>query len=211
MRRYLLACVTGMLLWGCGAHYGMRVPKDMLGSLTYENRVELLEPENEVAVAVDRLDEAENDVERTRQALRRAKSRAHAAEDEEGQAKDKASREVAQLAIAEAESRIDYLRAFQQVKLAEQDVQQLGVQCAVAHFEEARLQVLRKYKVKGSEGLKPDEFARQSKACERDLTGLREEVARREKEADRVEQVWNTHRAALAKRTFDARASPYVE
>jgi hypothetical protein len=208
---FFVSVALALTFSACGPSYGVRVPPDMLGSLTYENRVDLLEPENEVALAVDKLDEAENDVERTRQSLRRAKSRAQGAHEEEGQAKDDPSREVASLAIAEAESRIEYLRAKQEVNLRERRAEELNVRCALAHFEESRLQVLRKYKIKGSERLRPDDFTRQSKECQAELARLRDEVGETLKAAQAAEQTWTTHKTAVAKRTFDARASPYVE
>ena len=58
---------------------------------------------------------------------------------------------MAQLAIDEAEARVEYLRARQRLNVALQEVEQLALRCAFARFELARLTAARKAKVEGSE------------------------------------------------------------
>ena len=70
---------------GCGAK---RVPNDVLDKLPYESKIELLEAENDLALAMDHLDEAHSEVTRTYQAIQRAKDRRSSAKGEVGDAKD---------------------------------------------------------------------------------------------------------------------------
>ena len=62
-----------LLLAGCGGKYGRTVPDDMVSKLTYEDKVDLVEAENDLFVAYDRVDDAENEILRTRDQIRRAK------------------------------------------------------------------------------------------------------------------------------------------
>ncbi len=198
-------------LTACGPKYSLGVPKKLVEKLPYESRIELLEAENELAVAVDRVDESRNEVLRTRDAIRRAKNRNRAAHDELGAAKDEIAREVARLAVSEAESRVEYLRARQEVNVREAELEELALRCAYARFEAARLEVARKAKVEGSERLKPEEFSGQVKACETEMAEGKKTLEARGKRAGELKAAWETKKTELARKTFDARASPYVE
>lgn len=188
-----------------------RVPSDVLEKLPYESRIELLEAENELALAVDHLDEAKNEVQRTREAIRRAKDRLSAAEKEVGDARDQQSKEVATLAVAEANARVEYLRARQKVNTSNEDVQDSELRCAHERFELARVNVARKAKVRGAEGLKPEKFEKQVKSCEADVARERTEMKEKSKKVELARNEWDKRKTVLAKKTFDARASPYVE
>lgn len=209
----LLACVVvAASLLGCAGGYGRRVPDGLVSKLPFESRIELLESENDLALAVDKRDEAQNEVLRTRDAVRRAKSRRDAAKAELKRAKDADSLEVADLALLEADARLRYLRARQKVNVAHADVESLALRCALARFELSRLAAARKAKVEGSEKLDPARFEAQAQACEADVAKKRAAVTQKQAaKAEEARAKWETQRDALAKKTFDARASPWVE
>ena len=204
----VLLVATAAVGSGCGLR---RVPGSVLEKLPYEAKIELLEAENDLAVAVDRLDEARNEVTRTRDRIRRAKDRRSAAKDEVGDAKDAPSRQVAELAVAEAERRVDWLRAVQRVNGKEEDLADRNLTCAKARYEQARLTAARKAKLEGSERLDPADFEKQVKDCEARYAEEKDKVKASAAEAETARQSWDQARAALAKKTFDARASPFVE
>lgn len=199
------------LLAACGPKYGKRVPNGLLEKLPYEVRIELLEAENDLALAIDRVDEAQAEISRARDALRRGKARLSAAEDEVDRAEDAVSREVAELAVLEAEARVEYIRSRQKVNVRNLALQELALRCAFARFEEARLGLARKAKVEGSESLSPQDFAEQVKACDEELAEKRAAAKELTEAAVAAKAEWEKHKAALAKKTFDARASPFVE
>lgn len=188
-----------------------RVPGSILEQLPYEARIELLEAENDLALAVDRLDEARSEVTRTRDRIRRAKDRLDAAKSEVGNAADEASREVAVLAVDEAKKRVAWLRASQHLNGKDEDLAEKNLDCAMARYEAARLAAARKAKLEGSEKLDPETFAAQVTTCEEKYAELKEKLKESSEEADAVRAAWDDARAVLAKKTFDARASPYVE
>lgn len=204
----LSSMVVMAALAGCGVK---RVPGDVLAKLPYEAKIELLEAENDLALAVDRLDEARSEVGRVRDQIRRAKDRRSAASDEVGAAKDPLSKDVAQLAVVEAERRVDWLRAHQQVNVKEEDLADQNLTCAKSRFELARMTAARKAKLEGSERLDPAQFDQQVKDCEGRYQAMKEKLKEKNAEAATLRAEWDRARAALAKKTFDARASPFVE
>lgn len=204
----LFALAGALLLAGCGLRH---VPNDVLARLPYEAKIELLESENDLAVAVDRKDEASAAVARTAEQIRRAKDRASAARSEVNQAGDAVSKEIAELAVIEANARVAWLRAQQTSNVKEEELAEKNVTCAYARYEVARLGIARKAKLEGSEKLDPDKFDQQLKDCEAKYAELKEKLKLSDEETRTVRDDWDKARAALAKKTFDARASPYVE
>jgi hypothetical protein len=200
-----------VLAAGCGSRYGAKVPDNLVRALPYENKIDLLEAENDLFIAYDRVDETENEVARTRDQIRRAKHAEGIASDEVGQAKDPASKEIAQLTVEEVRARIDYLRARQTLNVQLREVEEVARQCAVARYQLARLLAVRKAKVKGSESYKPEDFERQAKNCDAEVADRRKSLKPDEDSLTKTRTDWEKHKEVLAKRTFDARASPYVE
>jgi multidrug resistance efflux pump len=208
MKKLSVLVFVAVAASGCGIK---RVPLKVLDQLPYEAKIELLESENDLALAVDQLDEARANVARTRDQIRRAKDRYDAARSEVNQAPDSTSKEVAELAVAEATARVDWLRALQKVNGREEELAEQNETCGYARYEVARLAAARKAKLEGSEKLDPAEFEAQLKRCEEKYAGLKEQLKSQGDEASAVRAEWDKAKATLAKKTFDARASPYVE
>ena len=208
-----LTALAGLLTFAaaCGGKYNHKVPDDLVRSLPYESKIDLLEAENDLFIAYDRVDETENEVNRTRDQIRRAKHAEGIAGDEVGQAKDPATKEVAQLTVEEVRARIEYLRARQTLNVQLREVEEVARLCAVARYQLARLLAVRKAKLKGSEGYKPEDFERQAKSCDAEVAERRKSLKRDEELLSKTRGEWEKRKEVLAKRTFDARASPYVE
>ncbi len=202
------AALFALTLGGCGLKH---VPNDVLAKLPYEAKIELLESENDLAVAVDRRDEASAAVGRTKDQIRRARDRASAARSEVNQASDAVSKEIAELALLEANARVEWLRAQQGQNVKEEELAEKNVTCAYARYEVARLAIARKAKLEGSEKLDPEKFDQQLKDCEAKYAELKERLKLSDEASQAVRAEWDKAKAALAKKTFDARASPYVE
>ncbi|MBK7860953.1 MAG: hypothetical protein IPJ65_20580 [Archangiaceae bacterium] len=207
MRTALLLLVS-VSVTACGVK---RVPDSIIEKLPYEARIDLLEAENDLAIAVDKLDETRNEVTRTRDQIRRAKDRLSGANGEVGSAADSTSKEVARLAVVEAEARLDYLKARQGVNVEEEKLAEIALTCAVARFEQSKLETARKKKIEGSEALDPAAFEAQVKSCDEKYAAERTEAKNIGTQAEAIKNKWEESRTALAKKTFDARASPYVE
>src|SRR5262249_44667434 len=163
------ALLALLLLAGCGGKYGRKVPDDMVNKLTYEDKVDLVEAENDLFVAYDRVDDAENEILRTRDRIRRAKKSESRAGGEIGQAKDQPTKDLAVLARDEAQARVEYLRSKQDLNVRNRELDELGRTCAITRYQAARLTAVRKVKVPGSERYDPKDFERQVKQCEGEL------------------------------------------
>lgn len=195
-----------------GASCGLRrVPTSTFERLPFERRVELLEAENELAVAVDRRDQATAEFARVRDQVRRAKGRLAAAEDEVDAAAEPTSIEIARLAVAEAQARLQYLYAHSDVAWREEQLADVALTCAFARYELAKAEIAKKVKLEGNEDFALEDFQQQAQSCDEHYREVREELKADSSRADDLKKNWDAHRAALAKRTFDARASPYVE
>lgn len=208
MRNVSLLVSALVVLTGCGIK---RVPQTILEKLPYEAKIELLESENDLALAVDRLDEARAEVNRTRDQIRRAKDRYSAAKSEVNAAQDALSREVAELAVLESDARVEWLRARQRVNVREESLADQNMTCAMARYEQSRLTAARKAKLEGSEDYDPAAFEQQVKDCDAAYVELKTKLTETNTEAEAVRAEWDKARAALARKTFDARASPFVE
>ena len=195
----------------CGGKYGRTVPDDMVNKLTNENKIDLVEAENDLFVAYDRVDEAENEILRTRDQIRRAKKSESLANDEIGLARDQVGKDVAVLARDEAQARVQYLRAKQDLNTRNRTVDELGRTCAVARYQLARLTAVRKVKVPGSERYEPKDFELQVKQCEAELAERKKAAKPEQERMERARADWEKRRDVLARKTFDARASPFVE
>lgn len=209
--RLTAVCALTLGAVACGPRYNLGVPKEIVKKLPYESRIDLLEAENDLAVAVDKVDEAQSEVLRTRDALRRSRSRLDTARQEQGKARDTVSQEVAKLAIQEAEARLEYLRRRQDLNVLNKEIEDLAFRCAYARFEQSRLKVALKAKVEGTEKLKAEEFEKQVKDCDAEVAKRKKETEDEAQRAEKAKGAWETQRTAFAKKTFDARASPYVE
>ena len=207
MKRVLLITLL-VLSSGCGIK---RVPGNVLDRLPYEAKIELLEAENDLALAVDRLDEAKAEMARTRDQIRRSKDRLSAAKSEVSAANDQSSRDVAELAVTESEARVEWLRAKQRINVREEELSERNQTCAFTRYEQTKLTAARKAKLEGSEKLSPEDFDAQVKDCDATYAGLKERLKETNTEAETIRADWEKARAALARKTFDARASPYVE
>ena len=200
-----------LLAAGCGGKYGRTVPDDLVNKLTYEDKVDLVEAENDLFVAYDKVDDAENEILRTRDQIRRAKKSESLASEEIGLARDQVSKELASLARDEAQARVEYLRAKQDLNVRNRGLDELNRTCAVTRYQLARLTAVRKVKVPGSERYDPKDFERQARQCEAELADQRKASKPEQERTEKARAEWEKKRDVVARKTFDARASPFVE
>ncbi len=210
MSRPLSALALLLCCAGCG-RYAVRVPSSVVEGFTDEARLALLDAENGLAAALDKLDEAQGEVRRTREALRRAASQLKAGEAEVGATGDDRSRAVAELAVAEVEARLAWLRATQVRNVSRKELATLGVECASARFELAKAEIAQRMKLAGAQDLDAAQLLEQAKACEAELAGRRGEQKEQVAEVDATREQWEARKAVLAERTADGPASMFVE
>jgi hypothetical protein len=150
-----------LLLAGCSGKYGRTVPDDMVNKLTYEDKVDLVEAENDLFRRLrPRRRRGERDPPHPRSDSPGEEVRI-ARRGEIGQAKDPNTKELAVLSRDEAQARVEYLRARQDWNVRNRELDELNRTCAVTRYQLARLTAVRKVKVPGSERYDPKDFDRQ--------------------------------------------------
>ena len=200
------------MLWPAAA--SSACPATCSTKLPYEAKIELLEAENDLALAVDRLDEAHNEIGRTRDQIRRAKDRRSAAEREVGSGEDAALAKTSpSWPSTKPSERVEWLRAQPAGQRARKRISPSRTCTAPRRrFELARLTAARKAKLEGSRAARPEaSSSNRSRTARRRTQALKEKLKESNAEAAQLRADWDQARAALAKKTFDARASPFVE
>ena len=113
--------------------------------------------------------------------------------------------------FTEAQARVEYLRARQDWNVKNRELDELNRTCAITRYQSARLTAVRKVKVPGSERYDPKDFERQVKQCEGELADRKKGAQPQRERMEKARAEWEKKRDVVARKTFDARASPFVE
>ena len=118
---------------------------------------------------------------------------------------------MAILAREEAQARVDYLRAKQDLNVRNRALDELNRTCAIARYQLARLTAVRKVKVPGQRAVRPEGLRAAGEACEAELAEKKKASKPEQERMEKARAEWEKKRDVLARKTFDARASPFVE
>jgi hypothetical protein len=207
----LVALSLASVLAGCGLK---RVDAEVVARLPLESKIELLEAENDLYIAIDRHDEAVDRALHTRDELHRARDRISEAKDARNRAeqtKDPRQVEVASLAVEEAYQKRDWLEDWVDVQWALASAEDARLDAAKGRFERAKASMCKKANIKGSEKLDMPGFEAQVKSLESRAKRKAESAEADRKKAEEVRSKWNSTRRALAQKTGGALGSAWVE
>lgn len=183
-----------VLLVGCVPGRGQRVPEEMLARIPFAGRVELLDAEDELALAQQRVEEAARDEAKLKEEIRSAEShlsRAEAAADRQKSPK------LEELAVNEARARLKYLYARDDAEQRNRKAAELQLQCARARLELARVKVVQKVKVKGAEQLPLESFEKQVDRCSAQLEERHVELRTQQAKMRAARSDWESRKLAL--------------
>ncbi|MHB1846565.1 MAG: hypothetical protein ACYCWW_17215 [Deltaproteobacteria bacterium] len=203
-----------VLLGGCGGGLSLRVPKASLVRLPVEERLDLLDAENDLFAAIDRRDDAAQAVEDAREAHRRAGALVSEAVRDLDKANDSGDRDsalVAEEAVREAKLHRAWLD--EAIDLAEDalEVAKAEVLVSRARFERAKAEAVKRAKLKGTASLMLADFDAQIARFERNARSLRRELSAAQARAEKVRSAWLGESRKLSDMTGGARGSPWVE
>ncbi len=207
--RWVLAPLV--VLAGCGLK---RISPDIVQRLPVEAKIQLLEAENDLYIAIDRHDEAVDRALHTRDELRRARDRIGEAKDARKRAReggDAREIEVADLSVEEAYQKRDWLDDWVEVQWDYAAAEEASLEAARARFERAKASLAKKANVEGSEKLSSEAFENQVRKLEARAKEKLAEADAERKKAEESRTKWNTTRRALAQKTGGALGSPWVE
>ena len=209
--RLALTVVVALALSGCGL---LRVDETAVQRLPLESKLDLIEAENDLFIAVDAVDEAVNRVQETRDDAKKADAavaEAYEALKQAEQAKDTKLAEIGRLSVLECKQRQDFISAQEDVMWAHLDVEKAKLELARARYERSRAQAVKKANVEGAQKIKLDDFDQQVKECEGTVKKRMEAVVKQTAAAEKVRGVWYATRRSLSTTTGGGQGSPWVE
>jgi len=206
------SCALALLvLGGCGT---TRVADKSVAALPLESKLDLIEAENDLFIALDAVDETSTRVLETRDEYRQADDRIDEAEEaleKAEQGKDGTLLQVAQLSLQETKERKEFLEAWLDVQWALLDVEKAKLDLARARFERTKAQLVKKANVEGAESIDTADFDEQVRDLEQEVKDREGDVKALSAEAERVRGVWYATRRGLAQKTGGAQGSPWVQ
>ncbi|MBI5544003.1 MAG: hypothetical protein HY901_08960 [Deltaproteobacteria bacterium] len=209
--RLALAIALALLTCGCGIK---RVDEAAVARLPLESKLDLIEAENDLFIAVDSVDEAANRVLETREDYRNADQRISEAKEALATAEsanDPKLVEIGKLSVQESKERKEFLSAWEDVMWAMLDVEKAKLDLAKARYERSRAQAVKKANVEGAQKIKVDDFDKQVAELE---AAVKKETAAAQSQnanAEKVRGTWYATRRVLAAKTGGAQGSPWVE
>ncbi len=192
----------------------LRVGRDSIRALPGEERLELLDAENDLFAAIDRrddalqaLDDAEDSYGKTGKLLASAQQELNKARDEN----DQQGVTVGKLAVEEARAHRSYADRAIDLEHDELDVASAFVLVAEAQFEKAKAEAVVRAKVKGASGIVVAKFEAQVKHFQKRAKSIEADLKSDTKSADAIRARWTTLSHQLSDQTGGAQGSPWVE
>jgi hypothetical protein len=211
MRLALAVAAALLLLPGCGL---LRVDDSAVQRLPLESKLDLIEAENDLFIAVDAVDEAANRVIETKEDYKKADT----AIDEAGealsqaeQAKDQKLIDISKLSVTEGRQHRDFLSVQEDVLWAQLDVEKAKLELARGRYEKARAQAVKKANVEGAQKIKLEDYDKQVAELEATVKKRQADVVKESAAAEKVRGVWYATRRNLSSKTGGGQGSPWVE
>ncbi len=209
--RQLFALACALLLGGCGL---LRVDERAVALLPLESKLDLIEAENDLFIAIDAVDEAANKVNETKDDYANADRRIGEAKEALAQAeeaKDAKLVEVGKLSLQESRDRKEFLSYYVDVMWALLDVEKAKLDLARARYERTRAQAVKKANVAGAQDVNLKDFDAQVVAWEAEVKARTQKASLANTAAEKVRGTWYATRRVLAQKTGGAQGSPWVE
>ena len=197
--RGMVICAMAALA-GCGESLSHTVDMDKLKEMSRQGQLWIFDAENEIVVALDKLDEAKDQLAQIKQRMKGAENSLSAAEKRNSRG-----------AVEMAEQNIKYLEAMEVWAKARIEAHRKGVIAAQAGVELAKAQVINREDLLGGKGFDMGNYQQQyddlKKEYERELkrTNKLRGVARAE------EQKWWTLRRRFIAQTGDYDSGLWID
>jgi hypothetical protein len=190
------------------------VDESAVARLPLESKLDLIEAENDLFIAIDSVDEATNRLGETRDDYHNADNRIAEAKEalkNAEQANDPKLIEIGKLSVQESKDRKDFLDSWVDVMSAMLDVERVKLELARARYEKNRAQAVKKANVEGAQKITVADFDKQVAGLEADVKKALEKAQAQNVAAEKVRGTWYATRRVLASKTGGAQGSPWVE
>lgn len=199
---------------GCGSDPRLRVDGSVLERITIENKLLLFDAENELDIALDDRDRAEEALARVHSDRKSAERRRERAERDVGVFEDKGAldrAEVARLRVAEVDARLRHLEAKKREAELRLEQTDRDLVTARARFELAKARLVHRNNVPGADDIDVDAFAAQVEAYEAESADMNPRIEQAEAEVAEAEEGWSDASAALRSASGGALGSRWLD
>jgi hypothetical protein len=197
----------------CGG-LSYRVDADAVHALPVDERLDLLDAENDLFAALDRRDDAVQALDDARDAYQRtARQLSTAAADLDRASDEHDSHGVAIGKLAVDEARAHRRWADRAIDLAEDqlDIASAYVLVAEAQFEKAKAEAVVRAKVKGASAVHVRDYDDQVKHFLKRAQGVERDLKEDQADAEKVRAKWAQLSQELSEQTGGAQGTPWVE
>jgi hypothetical protein len=206
-----LCALGALLLWGCGHS---KVSERSLAALPLEAKLDLIEAENDLFIAIDAVDETATRVLETKDEYDRSRTRIREAQESLKQAesgRDARHLEIAQLSLQESKQRRVWLDSSVAVQWALLDAEKARLELARARYERVQAQTVKKANVPGSEKINLADFDQRVASLEAKVKKASDSAQKQTQAADKIKGSWDETRRTLAQKTGGGAGSAWVE
>lgn len=205
LRFRIIAATVGLLslaaLAGCGAgSLSNTVDSDLLKEMSRQGELWVYDAENDIVVALDRLDEAKDQRRAIRIRLRDAEKNLEAAE-----------KRNARLGVEMAEAWINHLEGLEDWTDSNIDNLELGIVVALAAVELAKAQVINREDLLGGKGFSAKDYQVQFNKLKKEFDAEKKRVRKIRKKARKLEDKWWTLRRRFIAQTGDYDRGLWIE
>jgi chromosome segregation ATPase len=199
VNRLLLACLLAAA-GGCAERLGKHVDMDKLKDMSRQGQIWIYDAENEIVVALDRLDDARDEVKNIERRLKQAE-----------EAVESAERRNNRVAVEMAEEWVKYLEAMKRWALARVRAQKIGVIAAEAAVELAKAQVINREDLLGGKDFSVSDYQAQYDDWKKAYEKEQRKASSLRKAARRLEQRWWVLRRRNIAQTGDHDTGLWIE
>jgi len=195
MTRALVGTLLAALLLGSGcsgSKLSYRVDMDKLKDMSRQGQIWIYDAENEIVVALDRLDEAREELAQIRLRKKQAEASIEAAEKKKNRG-----------AVEMAESWMKYLEAMERWSRERIRAARVGITAAEAAVELAKAQVINREDLLGGKDFAIKDYQDQYKEWNQDYQREMKRAGKFRKSARALEQRWWAQRRRFTAQTGD--------
>lgn len=200
MNRLCLIGVLVMVGAGCGGAIDYVVDPDYLKEVSREGQRWIYDAENEIVVALDKLDEAKDIRLKTRRRIRAAEK-----------AVERAEKRNKRLGVEVAEAWLSYLELLEEWTEDNIDLMRLGVVVARATVEQAKAQVINREDLLGGKGFAMGDYKEQYNTLKDEFDKERRRVKKLRKRARKRNKKWWTLRRRFVAQTGDYDSGLWID
>jgi hypothetical protein len=171
--------LSALTLLGCGGSLSHRVDMDKLKDMSRQGQIWIYDAENEIVVALDRLDDAKDEQKAIERRLKKAEELV-----------DKAEKKGNRVAVEMAEEWVKYLETLQRWAKARIKAHETGVISAEAAVELAKAQVINREDLLGGKNFAIADYQTQYDEWKKEYERELKRAQSMRKNARKAEQRW---------------------